>query len=81
MQKVKNIWKARGNLQATEPLAKEKPIIVIEFARLADMCRIIGMESLIAEHIKAIILANSALEDTHFDKWRAPDTNTYCLTS
>jgi hypothetical protein len=25
MQKVKNIWKARGNLQATEPLAKEKP--------------------------------------------------------
>jgi hypothetical protein len=53
----------------------------IEFARLADMCRITGMESLMAEHIKAIILANPAPEDSKWDDWRAPDTNTHCLTS
>jgi len=45
------------------------------------MCRITGVESLMAEHIKAIILANPAPDDMHFDKWRAPDTNTHCLTS
>lgn len=39
----------------------------IEFARLADMCRITGMESLMAEYIKAIILANPALEDEEWD--------------
>lgn len=53
----------------------------IEFARLADMCGITGMESLMAEHIKAIILANPAPEDMKWDGWRAPDTNTQCLTS
>jgi hypothetical protein len=38
------------------------------------------MESLMAEHIKAIILANLAPEDP---EWlgRAPDTNTFYLTS
>jgi hypothetical protein len=41
--------------------------MAIEFARLADMCRITGMESLMAEHIKAIILANPALEDSKWD--------------
>ncbi|KAH8791721.1 hypothetical protein F5882DRAFT_376833 [Hyaloscypha sp. PMI_1271] len=52
----------------------------IEFARLADMCRITGMEFVMAEHIRAIILANPAPLDP---EWlgRAPDTNTYCLTS
>jgi hypothetical protein len=53
----------------------------IEFARLADMCHITGMESFIAEHIKAVILANPAPQDGKFEQWRAPDTNTYHLTS
>jgi len=53
----------------------------IEFAKLADMCRITGMESLMAKHIKTIILANPALEDSKWAGWRAPDTNTHCLTS
>jgi hypothetical protein len=53
----------------------------IEFARLADMCRIISMESLMAKHIKAIILANPPLYDDEWDDWRGQDTNTHCLTS
>ena len=53
----------------------------IEFARLADMCHITSMESVMAEHIKAIILANPGPEDWKWDKARAPDTNTRCLTS
>jgi hypothetical protein len=40
----------------------------IEFARLVDMCYITGMESLMAEHIEAIILANPAPEDMNFNK-------------
>ncbi|KAH8787737.1 hypothetical protein BGZ57DRAFT_755170, partial [Hyaloscypha finlandica] len=53
----------------------------IEFARLADMCCITGIESMMAEHIKAVILTNPAPEDPQYDGWRAPDTNTYCLSS
>lgn len=52
-----------------------------EFARLADMCGITGMESLMAEHIKAIVLANPSPEGWKWEKGRAPDTNTRCLTS
>jgi len=51
----------------------------IEFARLADMRRVTSMESLMAERIKAI--ANPAPEDPEWPGWRAPDTNTFCLTS
>jgi hypothetical protein len=55
--------------------APEKAITTaIEFTRLADMCSVTGMESLIAEHIKAIILANPAPENNMFEKWRPPDT-------
>ena len=53
----------------------------VEFARLADTYRVTGMESLMAERIKAIILANPAPEDPEWPGWRAPDTNTFCLTS
>jgi hypothetical protein len=45
------------------------------------MCGVTGMESLMAEHIKAIILANPAPECSDFRNWRDPDTNTFCLTS
>jgi hypothetical protein len=55
--------------------------MAIEFARLADMCHITGMESLMAEHIRAIILANPAPEDPEWPGWRAPNTNTHNLTS
>jgi len=43
------------------------------------MCKVTGMETPMAEHIKAIILANPTPENTHFDQGRDPDTNTYSL--
>ena len=55
--------------------------MAIEFARLEDMCHITGMESLMAEYIRAIILANPIPLDWKWLGGRAPDTNTHCLTS
>jgi hypothetical protein len=37
--------------------------IAIEFARLANIYRVTSIKSLIAKHIKAIILANLILKD------------------
>jgi hypothetical protein len=53
----------------------------IEFVRLADMCGVTGMESLMAERIKAIIIASVAPSSNKFTKTRELDTNTHCLTS
>jgi hypothetical protein len=74
-------WVCLGRVVFRECTPDVAITTAIEFARLADMCRIIGMESLMAEHIKAIILANPAPEDSKWEKWRSPDTNTHCLTS
>jgi hypothetical protein len=74
-------WVCLGRVVFRECAPDVAITTAIEFARLADMCRITGMESLMAEYIKAIILANPAPEDMNFNKWRAPDTNTDCLTS
>ena len=68
-------------------LAPEESITaIIEFIRLADMCGVTGMESLMAERIKTIIKANPApprLQPvaTRTSHKRVPDTNTYCITS
>jgi hypothetical protein len=71
-----------STLNVFEMSAPEDAITMsIEFARLANMCHITGMESLIARYIKAVILKNSAAEDNYFDKWKVPDANTYCLSS
>jgi hypothetical protein len=45
------------------------------------MCGVTGMEDLMAERIKAIIIANPAPVNRRFNMYRHPDTNTYCLTS
>jgi hypothetical protein len=42
---------------------------------------ITGMETLMTDHIKAIILANQAPENSQFEQNRDPDTNTYSLES
>ena len=41
-------------------------IIAIEFAKLANIYYITSIKSLIAKHIKAIILANLPLKDLEF---------------
>jgi hypothetical protein len=74
-------WVCLGRVVFGESAPEEAITTAIEFTRLADMCGVAGMESLIAEHIKAIILANPAPKNSMFEKWRTPDTNTYCLTS
>lgn len=57
-----------GELEPAEAISA-----TIEFARIADMCAVTGMESLLAERIKAIIIANPG---GSYDK-----DNPYCLTS
>ena len=74
-------WVCIGRVVFGELPPEEAITTAIEFARLADMCGVTGMESLVAEHIKAIILANPAPEDWKFYMGRHPDTNTHCLTS
>jgi hypothetical protein len=74
-------WVCLGRVVFTECTPDVTITTAIEFARLADMCLITGVESLMAEYIKAIILANPAPEDSKWEMWRPPDTNTHCLTS
>lgn len=62
-----------GDLPPAEAIAAS-----IEFARFADMCSITGLESLMAEHIKQIILANKPAQKSVFT---APlDDHTHHLT-
>lgn len=58
---------------------KETITAAIEFVRIADMCGVTGMETLMAEHIKATIINNPPPHSTASS--RAPDTNTCHLTS
>jgi hypothetical protein len=74
-------WICLGRVVFGELAPGEAITTAIEFARLADMCGVTGMESLIAENIKAIILANPAPADWEFYSGRTPDTSTHCLTS
>jgi hypothetical protein len=46
------------------------------FAIVLGMCGVTGMETLMAERIKAIIIANPTPKIGYS---RDPDTNTYCL--
>jgi hypothetical protein len=68
-----------GELEPAEAITA-----TIEFARIADMCAVTGMETLAAQRIKAIIIANPArIADEYFDELPGPleCNNTYCLTS
>jgi hypothetical protein len=74
-------WLYLGRVHFSESTPMECITATIEFVRLADMCGVTGMETLMAEHIKAIILAHPAPEQNHFEQGRDPDTNTYWLAS
>jgi hypothetical protein len=73
-------WVCLGRVVLGESTPEEAITTAIEFARLADMCHITGVESLMAENIKAIILANPTPQDWEWLGGRAPDTHTHCLT-
>jgi hypothetical protein len=53
-------WVCLGRVVFRECAPDVAITTAIEFARLADVCRITGMESLMAEHIKTIILASKS---------------------
>jgi hypothetical protein len=57
---------------------KNTSLPTIESVRLADMCGVTGMETQMAEYIKAILMANPTPKASKFED-RDPDTNTYPL--
>lgn len=71
-------WLYLGRVNFGKLTPEEAIPATIEFARLVDMCGVTGMESLMAERIKAIIIAIPAPRK---GKTRDPDTNTHCLIS
>jgi hypothetical protein len=72
-------WIYLGRVIFGELKPEEVITATIEFVRFADMCGVTGMETLMAERIKAIIIANPT--STIGYSTRDPDTNTYCLIS
>jgi hypothetical protein len=71
------IWLGRVHFGKSTP--EEDIAATLEFVRIADMCGVTGMESLMAERIKEIIIANPEPQSEGHP--RNPDTNTHCLTS
>jgi hypothetical protein len=74
-------WLYVGRVIAGKATPGEEIETMVEFARLADFCQVDGLEELVAERIKALILENPAPRDYSFAESRHPDTNTYCITS
>ncbi|KAF8848530.1 hypothetical protein BDZ45DRAFT_664419 [Acephala macrosclerotiorum] len=77
-------WMFVGRVNFDELPPEEAITATIEFVRLADMCKVTGMESLMAERIKALIVDKPPLTKTKkkkLDTNNKPDTNTRCLTS
>ncbi|TVY17616.1 hypothetical protein LARI1_G005243 [Lachnellula arida] len=71
-------WIYLGRIIFVESIPEEQITAIIEFLRIADMCGVTGMESLMADHIKEIILANPPKETVFATP---PDKNTHFLTS
>ena len=69
-------WLYLGRIVTEDQAPEEGITATIEFVRFADMCGVTGMESLMAERIKSIILSDST-----FRLSRDPETNTRYLTS
>ncbi len=74
-------WVCLGQVMFRESALEKATTMAIKFARLVDIYGITGIESLIAEHIKAIILVNPAPVNKQFDRQRTLDMNTHCLIS
>jgi hypothetical protein len=72
-------WLYLGRVLFSESTPKECITTTIEFVRLADMYGVTGIETQMAEYIKAIIMANPAPKASKFEQDRDPDTNIYSL--
>jgi hypothetical protein len=72
-------WLYLGRVILDELAPEEAITATIEFVRIADMYKVTGMESLMADRIKSILKAKPPSKT--ISTTRASDTNTYCLTS
>ncbi|CZR58822.1 uncharacterized protein PAC_08714 [Phialocephala subalpina] len=73
-------WLYIGRVIFGELAPAEAITATIEFVRIADICQVTEMESLMAECIKAIIIANPG-PNTTTRPGPSESNNTYCLTS
>jgi len=73
-------WVCIGRIVFKDLPPADAIALSIEFARLADMSDITGTESLMAEHIKGVILSDALL---HKDSWGSRDhnANNYSITT
>ncbi|PMD64396.1 uncharacterized protein K444DRAFT_660499 [Hyaloscypha bicolor E] len=70
-------WLYLGRVIFGELVPEEAITATIEFVRIADMCQVTGMEALMAERIKGIIMAQRATKNVSVDG----HLNTLCLTT
>ena len=70
-------WLYLGRVIFGELAPEEAITATIEFVRFADMCQVTGMEALMAERIKGIIMAQPAMKDWFVDRHLKP----LCLTA
>ena len=61
-------WLYLGRVIFGELAPEEAITATIEFVRIADMCQVTGMEALMAERIKGMIMARRAVEDVFVDR-------------
>ncbi|CZR66023.1 uncharacterized protein PAC_15923 [Phialocephala subalpina] len=75
-------WLCLGRVVFDELTPEESITAAIEFARLADMCSVTGMESLMSGHIKKVIISSAPPPPPKgLTETRDLDTNTHCLIS
>ncbi|TVY86621.1 hypothetical protein LAWI1_G008301 [Lachnellula willkommii] len=74
-------WIYLGKLAFPSMKPEEEITMALDFARLADMVEVIGMETVIAEHIKNIIFENPAPIDYTWGSSRHGDSNMFCVLS
>ena len=71
-------WMVLGRIVFKNPPATDAITSYIELARLADMCDVTGLESIVAEQIKVVIVADAALHHPLFS--RDHNANAYSIT-
>ncbi|TVY43739.1 hypothetical protein LCER1_G008779 [Lachnellula cervina] len=72
-------WIYLGKLVFPSMKPEEEITMALDFVRLADMVEVTGMETVIAEHIKNIILKNPWPIDTKWESYRHGDSNMFCV--
>jgi hypothetical protein len=72
-------WLYIGRAIVGKVAPREEISAIVEFVRFADMSEVTGMEDMMSEHIKTIILANPLPQNPKYHMQRDPTTNLHCL--